>query len=162
VPAATRVLAALGPRMLELARDRTAGTVPLLITPDATAKARALLGEDATVVVLHYVVVETDPAAARQAGRGPLGFLSKVPGYAANFRRMGFSDDDVDQFSDRMVDELVAWGDPETIAARVGEHLAAGADQVALVVLPTDGQPTVPAEQWRQLAKACIPGHARA
>ena len=158
VPATTRMLAALGPRMLELARDRAAGALPLLMTPDYTAQARKLLGEDATLVVEHHVVLETDPTRARQAARGVIGFLSGVTGYAKHFRRLGFAEEDVAQLSDRLVDALVVWGDLHTIGRRVAEHLEAGADQIALVVLPTDGSIPVSTAQWRQLAEALIPG----
>lgn len=161
VPAASRVLAALGPRMLQLARDRAAGAIPLLMTRDATAQARALLGPDSTLVVELCVVADTDPARARQAARDVIGFLRDVTGYRLHLRRIGFSEDDVAQLSDRMVDTLVAWGDLDTIASRVAEHLAAGADQVALVALPTDGSNGIPPEQWRDLADAVIPERLR-
>jgi probable F420-dependent oxidoreductase len=158
VPATTRMLAALGPRMLELARDHAAGALPLLMTPDYTAQARKLLGEDATLVVEHHVVLETDPTRARPAARKVIGFLSGVTGYAKHFRRLGFAEEDIAQLSDRLVDALVVWGDLDTIGRRVAEHLEAGADQIALVVLPTDGATPVPTAQWRQLAEALIPG----
>jgi probable F420-dependent oxidoreductase len=158
VPATTRMLAALGPRMLELARDRAAGALPLLMTPDYTAQARNLLGQHATLVVEHHVVLETDPMRARQAAREVIGFLSGVTGYAKHLRRLGFAEEDVAQLSDRLVDALVVWGDLDTIAGRVAEHLEAGADQIALVALPTDGSTPVSTARWRQLAEALIPG----
>jgi probable F420-dependent oxidoreductase len=155
LPPGARILAALGPRMLELARDRAAGAYPLLVTPDYTARARSLLGRDATLVVGQFVVVETDPGRAREAGRGPLRFMTRPgSGYAANLRRMGFADDEIAGLSDRLVDAVVAWGDVEAIAARVGEHLRAGADQVALSALHTGPPGSLPVEQWRQLAAA--------
>lgn len=156
VPVADRLLAALGPRKLALARERTAGAVTLLVTPDDTARARALLGPDATLVVLHLVVPDQDAEAARSAARVPLGFLSGVAGYRANFARMGFSEADVTDLADGFVDALVARGDEATIAARLREHLDAGADHVALSVLPTPARPE-PHEAWRRLAAALAP-----
>jgi probable F420-dependent oxidoreductase len=160
VPPSARILAALGPRMLQLARDRAAGGYPLLVTPDYTARARSLLGQDATLVVGQFVVVETDPDRARQSGRGPLRFMTQPgSGYAANLRRMGFGDDEISGLSDRLVDAVVAWGDVEAIAARIGEHLQAGADHVALSALHTGPPGSLPVDQWRQLA--AMPGLSR-
>jgi probable F420-dependent oxidoreductase len=157
VPAASRVLAALGPRMLQLARERAAGAYPLLVTPGYTARARSLLGEDAALVVGQFVVVDPDPERARALARGPLGFMTAGgSGYAANLRRMGFAAEEVAQVSNRLVDAVVAWGDLDAVAARISEHLRAGADQVALSVLSADPPGTLPVQQWRQLAKALI------
>lgn len=141
VPRQARILAAQGPRKLELARDRTAGAIPLLVTPEYTADARRLLGPDATLVISQFVVLDEDPAAAREAIREPLRFLSGVAGYQANFARMGFTEADITDLSDHLVDALAVWGNEDTIAARVTEHLGAGADQVAVSVAPT---PTTP------------------
>lgn len=140
VPAGRRILAALGPRKLGVARDRCAGAVTLLVTPDHTASARAVLGAGATLVVDEFVVLGTDPDRARGLARGPLGFLATVPGYRADFARMGFSDADIDGLTDRLVDGLVAWGDADAIGARVAAHRAAGADHVILSIL-TDADP---------------------
>jgi probable F420-dependent oxidoreductase len=156
VPVTSRVLAALGPRMLGLARDRTAGAFPVLVTPAYTAEARSLLGADTTLAVSQVVVLESDPERARAAARGMLGFLSTVGGYVANFRRMGFTDDDIAQVSDRLVDGVVAWGEVDAIAERVREHQRAGADHVAVSLLSTDPADPIPVGQWRRLAKALI------
>lgn len=137
VPAEQRILAALGPRKLELARDRFAGAIPLLVTPAYTREARRRLGDGPTLIVSQMVVPGTDAERAREAARAPLRFLSGVRGYPANFARMGFTDTDIEQLSDHLVDELVTWGDTATIASRAREHLAAGADQVALTILGT-------------------------
>jgi probable F420-dependent oxidoreductase len=139
VPASRRLLAALGPRKLEIARDRAAGAILLLVTPDYARTSRAILGPRATLVVNQMAVLETDPGRAREIARGPLRFLSRVPGYRNNFARMGFTSADIDELSDDLVDRLVTWGDPGAIAARVDEHRRAGADHVALTVLD-DGQ----------------------
>lgn len=153
VPVGRRMLAAIGPRKLELARDRFAGAVPLLVTPHYTAGARQILGTASTLVISQFVVLDPDPAAARRTARGTLSFLlgGGIPGYVTAMLRMGFSQDDVEQLSDRLVDAVVAWGNEDAVTARVEEHLRAGADQVLLSVLNEDGQPT-PIEVARRLA----------
>ena len=98
--------------MLDLARCRAAGAFPVLVTPDYTASARSVVGEDTTLGVEQLVVVGTDPRRARAVARGPLGFLGKVPAYQASFRRMGFTSEEIAQLSDRLVDALVPWGSP--------------------------------------------------
>ncbi|HTF53494.1 MAG TPA: TIGR03620 family F420-dependent LLM class oxidoreductase [Pseudonocardia sp.] len=157
VPADRRILAALGPRKLALARDRCAGAVPLLVTPAYTADARRVLGQDSTLVIDQLVVLDTDPTTARETARGPLRFLvgGGIGGYAENIRRMGFSGEDISELSDHLVDELVTWGDADAITARVGEHLQAGADQVVLGVLHSGDQPG-PIDVARELANRLI------
>jgi probable F420-dependent oxidoreductase len=158
VPATARILAALGPRMLRLARDRTAGAYPFMVTPDYTARARSLLGEDATLVVGQFAIVDTDPARARDLARGPLRFMTaRGGGYAANLRRMGFGEDEIAQLSDRLVDAVVARGDLDAVAARISEQLRAGADQVAISVLSQGPPGSLPIDEWRGLASASIP-----
>jgi probable F420-dependent oxidoreductase len=151
VPAGRRILAALGPRKLQLARDRAAGAVALLVTPAYTEQARRILGRESTLIISQMLVLDTHAARARQVARRPLSFLSGVSGYRANFARMGFTDGDITGLSDQLVDELVIWGDADRITARIGEHLEAGADQVALTILSQDGQPG-PIEVARELA----------
>jgi probable F420-dependent oxidoreductase len=141
--------------MLELARDRAAGAFPILVTPEWVADARARLGPDRKIIVALMVVLEADAARARAQARTPVGFLKTVPAYAANFRRMGFSDDDIALSSDRLIDAVTAWGDVEAIAARVRDLRAAGADQVALNVI-SDAGDAPPLPVWRQLADALI------
>lgn len=135
IPQAARVMAALGPKMLRLARERAGGAFPVLITPEYTATARATLGEDATLAVEQLVVLSTDPQGARAMARGPLGFLGAVPSYQSNFRRMGFDEDDIAQRSDRLVDALVPWGDAATAALHVARQHQAGADHVAISIV---------------------------
>jgi probable F420-dependent oxidoreductase len=154
VPASRRILAALGPRKLEIARERAAGAVLLLVTPDYTRTARGILGPQATLVVSLLVALQADAARAREAARGPLRFLSGVPGYRASFTRMGFTSSDIDGLSDELVDRLVPWGGSDTITARVSEHLRAGADHVALTVLDNDDQPAM--DSARQLARGLL------
>ena len=141
VPAQRRLLAALGPRKLEIARTRCAGAVALLVTPEYTSQTRARLGPDATLVIDQFVVLDMDRTRARRAARGHLRFLSGIAGYRANFVRMGFDDTDIADLSDRLVDALVARGDADTIAARLDEHLSAGADHVIVTVLSEGDQP---------------------
>jgi probable F420-dependent oxidoreductase len=149
-----RVIAALGPKMLELARTRSAGTHPYLVTPELTAAARAGVGPGRLVACEQGVVLETDPARAREVARGHLSRYLGLPNYSNNWKRQGFTDDDlVDGGSDRLVDALVAWGDEAAIAARVQEQRAAGADHVCIQVL-TDDAKAFPTQQWRALAPA--------
>ena len=148
-----RMLAALGPKMLELASQRTAGTHPYLVTPDLTAAARAGIGAG-LVASEQGVVLETDPAKARGIARQHLATYLGLPNYANNWKRQGFTDDDVaGGGSDRLVDELVAWGDEEAIATRVRDQRDAGADHVCIQVLTEDPR-EFPLEQWRRLAPA--------
>jgi probable F420-dependent oxidoreductase len=149
VPASERILSALGPRMLELARDRASGAYPYLVTPDYVASAREILGAEPQLAVLLDVVPEADAARAREIVRGgSLRFLSTVPGYAANFRRMGFGDDDISELSDRLVDSVTVWGDFDTIVRGITEYRAAGADQVVVQLAG------LPREWWGRLAEA--------
>jgi probable F420-dependent oxidoreductase len=151
VPAQRRILAALGPRKLEIARDRSAGAIVLLVTLDYVGKVRRILGDHATLVVDQMLVADHDPVTARETARGPLRFLSGVPGYQANFARMGFTSDEVAGLADRLVDELVIWGNADTISARVRQQLKSGADHVVLHAL-SDGSQPGPLEVARSLA----------
>jgi probable F420-dependent oxidoreductase len=157
-PAVTppRVLAALGPRMLALAAERAQGAHPYLVTPEHTARARAALGPDRWLLPEQAVVLETDPDQARTIGRRHISRYLDLPNYTNNWRRLGFTDDDLlGQGSDRLVDALVAWGDVEVVIQRVNEHLDAGADHVCVQVF--DAQPRgIPLEQWRKLAAASL------
>jgi probable F420-dependent oxidoreductase len=151
VPADSRVLAALGPNMLALARDRADGAYPYLVTPSYVTDARAALGADKTLAVL-LMVMPTGREAARQAAATPLDFLTKVGGYRRNLLRQGFSESDIDDVSDRLLDGITAWGELDSIAARVAEYRAAGADQVVVRLLGADDE-----QAWqRRLAEALI------
>jgi probable F420-dependent oxidoreductase len=150
VPAARRCLAALGPKMLELARDRSAGAHPYLVTPEHTAEARAILG-DAGLFVEQGVIRDTDADRARSTARQGLEHYFGLPNYVNNWKRLGFTDDDVATRSDRLIDALVAWGDVDAVQERVAAHHAAGADHVCIQVIAPRGQPVDPAD-WRALA----------
>jgi probable F420-dependent oxidoreductase len=152
-----RVLAALGPKMLELARERARGAHPYLVTPEHTAMAREILGPDRLLAPEQKVVLENDPTAAREIARAALAvYIPGLPNYVNNLRRLGFTDDDLgDVPSDRLVDALVAWGDVDAIAARVRAHHDAGADHVALQVLPY-GDAARAMRDTRTLAEALL------
>jgi probable F420-dependent oxidoreductase len=155
VPAEHRVLAALGPRMLELARDRSAGAFPFLITPEYTAEARKTLGPDSLLTVSHLVVLETDPERARAIARDTISFFPQIPGYAASLKRQGFTDADLAELPDHLVDSLAAWGTPAQIADKLHEHHTAGANHVAVNVITGITGPQ-PIDQWRELAPALL------
>lgn len=150
-----RILAALGPRMLELARDRAAGAHPYLVPPEHTLIAREALGPDRLLAPELSVAVEPDPQRALERARSFVADYLQLPNYVNNLRRLGFSEEETTGGgSDRLVRALVATGEPETIAARVAEHRAAGADHVAIHVIGA-GE-TLPREQWRALAPALL------
>lgn len=151
-----RCLAALGPKMLELARARTAGVHPYLVTPEHTAIARAAVGPDALVAPEQAVVLESDPASARRIARLHLATYLGLPNYANNWIRLGFTPDDLaDGGSDRLVDALVAWGDDAALAQRVQAHRDAGADHVCVQLL-TDDLRAFPRQRWRDIAPALV------
>lgn len=127
------ILAALRPRMLELARDRADGAHPYFVPPSHTPVARAALGPDKLLVPEQAVVLSTDPATARQTARAHMALYLRLPNYVNNLLALGFTDQDVsDGGSDHLVDSVVAWGDEGAIAARVDELLDGGADHVLI------------------------------
>jgi probable F420-dependent oxidoreductase len=148
-----RVLAALGPKMLELARTRAAGTHPYNVTAEHTALARAALGPSGLVVPEQAVAFTTDPELGRHLGRDHLAHYLELPNYTNNLRRLGFGDDDfAGGGSDSLIDALVAWGDEDAIEARLREHREAGANHVCIQVLSEEGM--LPITAWRRLAAA--------
>ena len=154
VPASERALAALGPRMLALARDRTRGAHPYLVTPDHTRQARAVLGNGPLLAPEQSAVLESDPARARELARRHLSIYLQLPNYVSNLRRLGFADDDVAApGSDRLVDSVVAWGDTAAIVRRALGHGDAGADHVCVQVLAADPR-VLPRDAWRELGPA--------
>jgi probable F420-dependent oxidoreductase len=145
VPKNRRVVAALGPRVLKLSAARAAGAHPYLTTPEHTAEARKLLGPDAFIAPEHKVVLTTDADKARSVGRKALEIYLNLTNYLNNWKRLGFSDEDIAKpGSDRLVDSVVAYGTVDAIAARLREHLEAGADHVPVQVL-TSADKLVPA-----------------
>ncbi len=136
VPTSRRVLAALGPKVLKLAAQRSAGAHPYLTTPVHTGQSRELLGPTVLLAPEHKVVLTDDAAAAREIGRQTVDFYLGLSNYVNNWKRLGFTDDDLERpGSDRFIDAVVAYGSPDQIAARLNEHLQAGADHVAIQVL---------------------------
>lgn len=149
-----RVLAALGPRMLELAGERADGAHPYLQTPEHTHQARQILGDGKLLAPEQMVVLEQDPSAARDLARRAVKRYLGLGNYRRNLERLGFGEDDLaDGGSDRLIDALVAWGDLDTIATRVREQFDAGADHVAVQVVTAD-RSTLPLAAWRRLAPA--------
>jgi probable F420-dependent oxidoreductase len=139
VPADRLLLAALGPKMLQLAAGRVAGTVTLQVTPEHTRRAREVLGADKLVVPGHGVLLDTDVERARATGRAAVRPMLGIANYANNLRRIGYTDQDLtDPFSDRLIDALVLHGDAATIAAGIRAELTAGADHVGVHAVGED------------------------
>jgi probable F420-dependent oxidoreductase len=158
VPPVDRVLAALGPKMLDLARRRAGGAHPYNVTPEHTATARAAVGTTKLIVPEQAVALTSDADEGRRRGRVFLEHYLHRPNYVNSLRRIGFTDDDLAAGgSDRLVDALVAWGDEDAIATRVREHLDAGADSVCIQVVTGGewgGMVDLPLDAWRTLAPA--------
>ena len=150
------LLAALGPKMLELAAERAHGVHPYFVPVEHTAFARQRLGPGPVLAVEQTVVLETDPSEARRVARGfALDYL-QTENYARNLKRVGWTDADVaGQGSDALIDAVVVWGDVDRIAVRVRQHLDAGADHVCVQVVSEDElDPCLP--QLRELAPALL------
>lgn len=153
VPREDVVLAALGPKVLRLAAERTAGAHPYLVTPEHTRRSRELIGPDALLVTEQKVVLDTDPVRARELGREIVSYYLKLTNYLNNLRSLGFTDHDfADGGSDRLIDALAPHGDAATVAAALTAHLDAGADQVVLQLVTPDGTDPVP--QYEAIADA--------
>lgn len=153
-PPARMVLAALGPRMLRLAAERTAGAHPYFVPPEHTARARHTMGPEALLAPEQMVVFQTDPTQARAIARRHMAVYLQAPNYTNNLKRLGFDDEDfVDGGSDRVVDAVVAWGTMDDVLARVQAHHDAGADHVCIQVLDDD-MAHLPRPEWRELAVA--------
>jgi probable F420-dependent oxidoreductase len=136
VPTSRRVLAALGPKVLKLAAQRSAGAHPYLTTPTHTGKAREILGPTVYLAPEHKVVLTTDPERAREIGRKTVDYYLGLSNYVNNWKRLGFTDDDIAKpGSDKLIDAVVAHGTADDIAKRLTEHLEAGADHVTIQVL---------------------------
>jgi probable F420-dependent oxidoreductase len=156
-----RVLAALRNRMLELARDRAAGAHPYFVPVEHTARARAILGEGPLLAPEVTVVVEPEAGAARARARAFMERYLQLPNYRNNLLALGYAEDDLapDAPSDRAVDDIVAWGDADAVAARVRAHREAGADHVCIQALADD--PAGAVEQLRALAPLLLYSVAR-
>jgi probable F420-dependent oxidoreductase len=156
-----RILATYGPKMLALARDRAAGAHSYHVTAAHTAQAREILGPDAFLGVEHAVLFESEPAKARALAREHLSVYLSQKFNVAKFHRMGYSEEELaNGGSDRFVDDLVFWGDRDTIVEKLQAHVKAGADHVGIQVLVDPGQSAMP--QWRALGEALLPQGASA
>ena len=152
-PTEDRLLAALGPKMLKLCAQRTAGTHPYFVPPEHTAAAREILGDGPLLMPELTVVLESDPSEARAIARKYAKLYLGMPNYTNNLRRLGYTDDDLNgEGSDHLIDAVFAWGDPNAIAARVRAHLDAGADHVAIQSFG----PKPETDVWRELAPALL------
>jgi probable F420-dependent oxidoreductase len=149
-----RVLAALGPKMLQLSAERANGAHPYNTTPKHTAQARELLGQGPYLCPEQAVVLETDPAKARAIARKFLAIYLTLPNYTNNWLRLGFQEPDFSNGgSDKLIDAVVAWGDLKLVLNRIREHHSAGADHVCIQVL-TDDPKTFPIREYRELSSA--------
>jgi probable F420-dependent oxidoreductase len=150
----TRVLAALGPKMLELARDRASGAHPYFVPVEHTPIARQILGSDKLLCPEQAVVLEADPEKARTVARTHMQTYLGLPNYTNNLKRLGWTDDDIaNGGSDALVDAIVAWGSTDDVVERIHAHHDAGADHVAIQVLTADPR-ALPMAEWRELASA--------
>lgn len=152
VPAQNLCLAALGPKMVALSGELTAGAHPYLTTPEHTRQARAILGPGPLLAPEQGVVLEADPARARELARGALTHYARLPNYRNNWLRLGFTEADCEGQSDALLDGLFAWGGLGPVRERVQQHLAAGADHVCLQAISGGGMDEARAA-WRELAK---------
>nr|WHW29291.1 putative LLM class F420-dependent oxidoreductase [uncultured bacterium] len=154
------VLAALGPKMLKLAADKTSGAHPYFTTPAHTAQAREIIGPDSLLAPEQMVILDENPDTARALARKNMSVYLGLPNYANNLKRLGFTDSDIageaegDGPSDALVDAIVCWGNEVTIAARVAEHHQAGADHVCVQVLADTPQEVI--EGWKRLADTLL------
>ncbi|MER7588913.1 LLM class F420-dependent oxidoreductase [Micromonospora sp. NPDC127501] len=157
LPPERRILAALGPRMLELSRDRSTGAHPYFVPAEHTAEARAAIGPDRLLAPEVAVVLDGDATTARATARQYTSGYLALPNYTNNLRRFGWTDEDfADGGSDRLVDALIPWGSVEKVVAGLEKHYQAGADEVAIQVLNGGDDTAFPSDAFRALAAALI------
>ena len=150
------ILAALGPNMLQLAAELTAGAHPYFVPVEHTRRAREVVGPKAMLAPEQAVVLETNADKARSIARVHTEYYLRLTNYVNNLRRLGYSEEDVTGGgSDRLVDDVVAWGDVDHVAARIQAHFDAGANHVSVQVIAADTK-ALPAPQWRALAKKLL------
>lgn len=150
-----RILAALGPKMLALSAEKADGAHPYFTTPEHTALSRDILGPDKFLAPEQMVVIDTDPDRAREVARSNMARYLQLPNYTRNLLRLGFTEQDIAEVSDRLVDAIVPWGDVETVTPKIREHIEAGADHVCVQALVGDPN-ELPIDDWRQLAQALL------
>jgi|TARA_Y100000817_G_scaffold154678_1_gene120863 probable F420-dependent oxidoreductase len=134
------VIAALGPKMLALAAEKTNGAHPYFTSPDHTAVARNIMGKDSWLCVEQKVILESDPVKARELAKPVAKTYKDLPNYRNNWIRMGLTEDDIDNMSDKFIDATFAWGSEQTIQNRIKEHFDAGADHVSIQPVNTNGK----------------------
>lgn len=150
----TRVIAALGPKMLALGAEMTDGVHPYFVPVEHTAVARAAVGPDKIVATEQMVVLDSDASSARDTARTHMKVYCGLPNYANNLIRSGFTESEITGIEDRLVDAIVAWGSVDDVVARVREQQAAGASHVCIQVLRPDREQ--PVDEWRELAEALL------
>lgn len=148
-----RVLAALGPKMLKLSAERGAGAHPYFVPVEHTPYAREIIGPDAFLAPEQAVVFETDPTKARAIARQHMTTYTRLPNYTNNLKRFGFTEDEIVNQDDRLVDAIVAWGSTKSIVARIKQHLDSGANHVCVQVLG-ENPAALPMNEWQELADA--------
>ena len=134
-----RLLAALGPKMLELSATAADGAHPYFVTPEHTAEARAVIGPDKLLCVEQKVILSNDPEAARAAANVQIDRYAGLPNYRNNWKRIGFTEDEIEQRTHRFVDHVIVWGDEDRSRAGIQAHYDAGADHVCIQPVSTDG-----------------------
>lgn len=150
----TRVIAALGPKMLALGAEMTDGVHPYFVPPEHTAIAREAVGPDKMVATEQMVILDPDASSARETARKHMKVYVGLPNYANNLMRLGFAEDEITNMDDRLVDAIVAWGTVDDVVARVRAHQDAGASHVCIQVLRPDREP--PTREWSELAAALL------
>ena len=153
-PTARGVIAALGPKMLALGAEMTDGVHPYFVPVEHTAIAREAVGPDKIVATEQMVILDTDPTSARTTARMHMKVYCGLPNYANNLMRLGYSEEEITNMDDRLVDAIIAWGSVDDIAARVRAHRDAGASHVCVQVLRADRE--APTDEWRELAAALL------
>jgi probable F420-dependent oxidoreductase len=158
IPPENVCIAALGPKMVDLSGQRTAGTHPYLVTPEHSAICREIMGPGKLIAPEQGVVLAADPDVARGAARKAVDHYRALPNYRNSWKRLGIADEEIDAMSDSFIDAIFAWGSAEKIAERVKAHHDAGADHVCLQVIPTSADGGLPAAlaAWRELAAVLV------
>jgi probable F420-dependent oxidoreductase len=150
-----RLLAALGPKMLELSATAADGAHPYFVPVEHTEIARTVIGPDKYLATEQMVVLETDPSTAREVARQHMAVYLGLPNYANNLMRLGYSEEEITNADDRVVDAIVAWGTLDDVLDRVRAHHDAGADHVCVQVLQAD-RTAIPTDAWRLIGDAVL------
>lgn len=150
-----RLIAALGPKMLELSASAADGAHPYFVPVEHTEVARAAIGPDKVLATEQMVVLETDPSKAREIARQHMAVYLDLPNYANNLMRFGYTEEEITNADDRVVDAIVAWGTLDDVLERVKAHHDAGADHVCIQVLEAD-RAAIPTDAWRAIGDAVL------